>query len=518
MKLLKTLLLGLFILQSTYLFGQELVSSTKTDHAQLKLIPDTTSISSIEPLKLSLIIALEKGWHIYGRNPGDIGLPTTVTWTLPSSMALGESVWPPETPFTFQGVSGMGYSNTITLAQQLKLINPQATQVSFSATVSMLVCKDICVPETAALELTLPVTESPRKNTVHIPQDRSGLWLFFSVMFSAFIGGIILNLMPCVFPILAIKTLSIIKSKDLSSTQRISQTMSYLAGIVSSFAVLGIVLIILRQTGLAVGWGFQLQSPLFVGIFMVILLLVGLNLWGILPAPLWLYRISGLGSSLNHKSHFYTGVLTTVITTPCTAPFMAPAIGYALSHSTIQALSVFIAMGVGLGFPFVVISIFPRLSALLPTPGPWMETFKKLLAIPMLLSALWLGWVLYQQVLPRDITVNTQWEAYSGETFDELQRTNTPFFLDATAAWCLTCQVNEKRVLETREVQALFKQNNICLIKADWTNQNPEITELLDSFNRSGVPFYLYQNGAGEQVILPQLLSKKEIFKLFQTH
>jgi len=407
-----------------------------------------------------------------------------------------------------------------------------------------------------------------------------------------FIGGLLLNLMPCVFPVLFLKVFALVKnSGSARSVERVRDALGYSLGSWGSFVAIGGLLMLLRAGGSRVGWGFQLQSPVFVAALVFLLTTLAINFLGWIEWSFaWLTRFGGrwgdgVGPSRSSFfSSFLTGVLAVVVATPCTAPFMGTALGVALSGDGVLGLSVFAAMGLGLAFPFLLVAIFPRLGEHLPRPGAWMERLKKGMALPLGFTVLWLLWVLEKQTstvafllvvsaittlvafaawtfkrnrsvflwttiaallttlslvgliwlprgfspagaprdgvvdgAPRDgvvdnITVTQgteQWVPFNSELLDQRRVQGKAVFVDFTAAWCLTCQVNERTVLARAEVLSAFREKDVLLMKADWTEQSPVITEALDSVGRKGVPTYVLYSGSTDArpLVLPELLT-----------
>ena len=388
------------------------------------------------------------------------------------------------------------------------------------------------------------------------PQSYVGLSFSLALLF-AFIGGVVLNLMPCVFPILSMKALSLVKMSHTDQRIAAQSGLLYTAGILVAFSLIGGALVALREAGQAVGWGFQLQSPgvnLALGLLM---LAIALNLFGVFEIGT---RIMGVGQTLTaggeRRAAFATGLLAVVVATPCTAPFMAGALGYALVQPAAVALSIFLLLGLGLAFPYLLLSFVPSAGRILPKPGPWMGTFKSVLAFPMLATAVWLFWVIGKQLGVDSMTVGllaalcfafTAWaygrvfqsrrpyawraaaalgliatvfvglriEAYRAApaslagtdagTLGQLElehftpeRVNgyinagEPVFLYFTADWCVSCKVNERVALATDAVGTAFKDRGIKVVEGDWTSEDPLITEWLDRYGRVGVPLYLY--------------------------
>ena len=382
----------------------------------------------------------------------------------------------------------------------------------------------------------------------------------------ALLGGVVLNLMPCVFPVLSIKVLGLIELSGGSPRDVRRHGLAYTAGVLAAFAALGAALIGLRAAGTEVGWGFQLQSPETVAVLAYVLFAMGLSLSGVFYLGSSLQGIgartlpkSGLGGS------FSTGVLAAVVATPCTAPFMATAVGFALTQPAAVALTVILALGLGLALPFLALTLAPHLVGRLPRPGAWMGTLKQLLAFPVYATVAWLVWVLTQQVGPAGLLAasigfvliglaawsfniaqtaapwarrlalgtvaaslvaaaiavagldradpaNTPRAAASSERFTpqrlaELRAADRLVFVNMTAAWCITCLVNEHAALSNAAVKAAFAALDIAYLEGDWTSRNPEITRVLERHGRSGVPLYLLYAGGAEPVVLPQVLT-----------
>ena len=391
----------------------------------------------------------------------------------------------------------------------------------------------------------------------------------------AFVGGLILNIMPCVLPVLAMKALALAGHAGADRRHARAESFTYSAGAVVSFVALGLLIVALRTGGSAIGWGFQLQEPVVVALLALLMFAVGLNLSGVyeveaVTAGDTLARRGGLAGA------FFTGVLAVAVAAPCTAPFMAAAVGYGLTQSAPVVLAVFAVLGLGFALPFLLLGLWPAMHRILPKPGPWMVRLKHILAIPMYGAVLWLLWVLAQQVdrtgliaalvglialglalgvwnatrlkstWPRTIGkvfalvalaatfyavsivgvalppapaeaashAGMKSEPYSAVRLEELRGEKRAVFVDATAAWCITCLVNEEAALSRPAVRQAFAEKNIVFLVADWTNKNPAITALLDAHGRSGVPLYLYYApGAEKPVILPQLLTEGEVLK-----
>ena len=368
-----------------------------------------------------------------------------------------------------------------------------------------------------ALSVDVPIETAPQEPSAPpVPVKRS-LW---TALLFAFIGGLILNLMPCVLPVLSIKILSFVKQAGEDPKAVLAHGLVFSAGVIVSFWALAGTLLFLRAGGQQLGWGFQLQSPVFVGAMAALFFVLALNLFGVFEIGTSFTRLSDLNRGKSGFSgSFFNGVLATIVATPCTAPFMGSALGYAVTQPAWAAMLIFTSLGTGMAAPYMVLSANPNLLKFVPKPGPWMEKMKKGMGVLFLLTVLWLVWVLSQQLAARNATAPQTgeptaalaWEPYSGERVEELRRQGRRVFVDFTAAWCLTCQVNERVVLNSKTVADAFKEKNIALLKADWTSQDPKITQALAAFGRSGVPFYvLYPvNTQAQPVTLPEILTKQ---------
>jgi len=387
----------------------------------------------------------------------------------------------------------------------------------------------------------------------------------------AFLGGLILNLMPCVFPVLSMKAAALAGHAHEPRIARV-QGLAFLAGVLTTFLGLAAVLLVARAAGETAGWGFQLQSPPVIAGLALLMLLIALNLSGVFHLG---GSVQGVGSGLSSRGGvagaFFTGVLAVAVAAPCTAPFMAAAMGYAVVQPAAVALSVFAALGLGLAAPFVLASFTPALLRRLPRPGAWMETLQRLLAFPMYATAAWLAWIFARQTgvaglaelfaaawlvalaawlfgrsqhsgrsLPFRLGAGAAallamaWlgvaalgapgakaesaalaeEAYTPERLAALRAEGRPVFVNFTADWCVTCKVNERVALSSAEVGRAFERTGVVYLKADWTNRDPVIAAALSEHGRAGVPLYLlYAPGAAEPKILPQLLTTGAVIK-----
>lgn len=662
------------------------------DHyVDVRIIPQTDSVKPGETIDLAIEYVIYPHWHLYWKNPGDSGIPIKNTWTLPEGAEIGDIQWPLPEKILVEPLANYGYKDKVTLLQTLKLPETLPTgPLTLSAKVDMLVCNDVCIPETANVQTTLnggaaepadnravieaaralmpallpgshtftqengklvttfkpenadllqdiqletaeffpvewgvinhfpkpentltpesvltikqersdtkletlktlagvltwkdaqgtykgyaveaaPVGIAPAQSQTNVQAEKSAdqapqapvkpeLNTYAAALFFAFLGGLILNLMPCVFPVISMKALSLAKLSGKEKKEARAHGLSYTAGVILSFMVIGMMLVFLKSAGSAIGWGFQLQSPVVVATLAYVLFLVGLNLMGFFEIG---SGLGNIGSKLTNKhslaGSFFTGTLATIVATPCMAPFMAAALGYALVQSAAVALSIFIALGFGLAFPYLFLCYVPAARKFLPKPGAWMNTFKQFLAFPMFAFSIWLVSILAQQAGPEAVfmvllgmmflsmavwlshfkklcscgimartplliclflsllslyavahipTANAVQtaqggfgETYSPGKLSSLLEGKDPVFVEMTAAWCITCKVNHRLAIDINSTRKAFKDANVQYLIGDWTNYDKDITAYLEQFGRNGVPVYVFY-GAPDQ-------------------
>lgn len=399
----------------------------------------------------------------------------------------------------------------------------------------------------------------------------TGAFAIFQALAFAFLGGLLLNLMPCVLPILSLKALSLTEISASSARSAHLSGIFYTLGVVVSFLLLALLMIGLRSAGEQVGWAFHLQNPHIVGALALVMFVVGMNFLGTFELKGGFANLGGLTHRLTEGrgGEFFTGALAVIVASPCTVPFMSPALGFALVQPALISLSVFVSLGLGFALPFLLMALLPKARALLPKPGRWMETFRNLLAFPMFATALWLLWVLGRQAgvdtlslmlaamiglgfalmswgrlqarqgtlrwslsaatgalvaiagaylassvasmpMSRADASANQESTYSDERLSTLHNEGVPVFAYFTADWCITCKVNERVALKSDTVQEYFETSGIEVLVGDWTNEDPAITSVLERHGRSGVPLYLYFKPSGDlnaPLILPSLLT-----------
>ncbi|HMP89842.1 MAG TPA: protein-disulfide reductase DsbD family protein [Kiritimatiellia bacterium] len=410
-----------------------------------------------------------------------------------------------------------------------------------------------------------------------VEQPQLGL---LTISLFAFIGGLILNLMPCVFPVISLKILGFVQQAGENPKKVWHHGLIFAAGVIVSFWILAGILMALRAGGAGIGWGFQLQSPEVLIVLCLLFFALALNLFGVFEIGL---SLTGAGSNLAGKQgwagSFFSGFLATVIATPCTAPFMGVALGYALTQPPVVGLTVFTSLALGMAFPYLLLSRYPALLKKLPKPGAWMETMKQVMGFFLLATVIWLFWVMTSLAQPVTLvalllalllvaigawilgkwdtisrtsgarrrariigiavialgvyaglqniyrldaassTSDGEWEAFSPERLAELRKEGRPVFIDFTAKWCLTCQVNKLTVLRTSEIMQAFRDRGVTLLYADWTDENEVIAAELASHGRQSVPLYvLYPaNSTESPQILPELLTRRIVLDALNT-
>ena len=715
----------LALILSAFGFASVEAKPVRVDSVEVELVADRDSVRAGEPFKIGLKIRHDPHWHTYWRNPGDSGLPTIFELKMPEGFKAGPIQWPAPGRIKVGPLTNFGYEGEILLPV---LVNPPAEPgsgpLNFSTQAQWLVCKDVCIPGEAALNLTLPVARSaaPRpsgwsslfesmaartpdrqmvlkgdlssasgkavllltdesfkpgtsvefypyaegliRNSAAQPltvgqladgqggpgtatvlsvvledavdQDKLQSAGFFSApagilvrdskavevtiqaspfaagwkpetvvatagdttlaaqssqlglgvaMLFAAVGGLILNLMPCVFPVVGLKVLGFVGSDGTSArgAQALRHALAFSAGVIVSFWILAGLLLLVRSSGQALGWGFQLQSPAFVLAMALLFMVIGLNLSGLFEFGLTLTRLGSSGPTQNSLAlNFSAGVLAVLVATPCTAPFMGSALGYTLSQPAMPTLAVFTAMALGMCVPYLLLGAFPGWLRWLPKPGRWMESLKQFLAFPMYAASLWLAWVLAQQAgidailsfgvaaialalaawiygrflqrsnpagmfawfglvgslaiavwaaaqisesrssvsaslgTPIEGVASSPkseapgvWSAWSEQAVERAIGQGKPVFVDFTASWCVSCQVNKKLVLERSAVIQSMQSHQVVMLRADWTQRNPQISAALARFGRNGVPLYVLYDPSGKSPkLLPELLTQ----------
>ena len=534
-----------------------------------------------QPFRVAVKLDHDPHHHTYGKVlPADgTGLVTKLDWALPDGWKIEELPWPePKELISTGGAKSLGYEGIVYLPARVTPAGAAGTTADLSVNVSALVCDpQSCMPIRLAAKLTLPLAataepdpanaavfaavganapasaKSPAiTNKAGEPQRSFVVYLLF-----AFIGGLILNVMPCVFPVLGIKVLGVVQQAGEDRRQVVLHGLAYTLGVLVMFWALGLLVISLGK-----GWGFQLQSPGFVFSLAVFFMIFALNMAGVFEIGA---SAIGVGAELQSRQglggSFFSGLLATIVATPCSAPFLGTALPFAVSLPAAPAMLMFSSIGMGLASPFLLLSIAPDLMRFLPRPGAWMESFKQGLSfllfgtvgymvwvltgmmqdLPMLfvllaLVLVSLGCWIYGRWSPAHLPTRTRrigmitalmalvagmalgwprpqakWEPWSPQKVAELRAARTPVYIDFTAQWCLTCQVN-KRVYKDAGLKALFEKHKVALLKADWTNEDETIRKALTDLGKAAVPVnVLYIPGREEPHILPELLTVENV-------
>ena len=405
-------------------------------------------------------------------------------------------------------------------------------------------------------------------------QKEEGLALVWFVLM-AFLGGLILNIMPCVLPIIFLKFYSNLQVRSFSRKKQLLLNGSYSAGVILSFLLLALIIFLAKKSGESLGWGFHLQSPFFVSLLALLFTLIGFYLLDLLslPASKFLKHFPKFFRDEKIFSHFLTGILSTTAASPCTVPFMASAVGFAFSRTYLEIFTIFFFLGLGLSFPYLILSFFPQVFNLVPSPGKWSEILKKLFSIPLFLTSLWLLSILYLQLDPKTFflslmsfplligavfipkhllnplfkkifvicsmililmililqthlnslqknpllkketaLIDSNWQIFDENKLTYSRRQGVSLFIALGAEWCLTCKFNE-RIFKTREFQNIVEKYNIQLFYGDWTNKTDSISNFLETYNRQGVPFYIFYQGEEKVFIFPSLLTEKSFLE-----
>ncbi len=649
---MKNLIFIAFLLISLGVSAQEI-------HSKAFLIQDHSDFAS--GMKLGVRLELEKDWHSYWENPGDVGAPPQLQITSSLPISQSPTVYSIPTRIRTSPYDSYAYENKMMMYKVVHLDKSSQDEGNISLKIQFdwLVCNDVCIPCSKTFDLDLPISNGSRiddknfaefsfpqfpadvqaqltlqpsytlltitsdqikdvtepdffpsltmqdtfnkfvskeveNNTIKFYYKRSrsveatiqgllklddkrAIWVgkqqdillpdvkkfekvsILYMLLLAFLGGILLNLMPCVLPVVSLKLLSILKGNQDQVGKIRRSNLVFAAGICTSLLVLAIIFILIRAGGQELGWGFQLQSPAIVTFLALLFFLIGLNLIGFFEVvSIPIHWLSGMMRSNVWTSDFLAGFFTTIVATPCTAPFMAVAIGYALTQAGWMILLTFLFLGIGISFPYLLLATFPQLARFLPRPGKWMVTLKEILAFPMFLTVVWLVWVLaqltnsqailtilasfvlltlmfwvnknfpegkqklkttiviaigalaiftaYQPLLNKGVE-EIEWEAFDPEKVTAYAKNNV-VFINFTADWCLTCKTNEQFTFSNDNVVKAVKDYKIKMIKADWTKYNPEITAVLQRHNRAGVPLYLfYKPTLTTPMVLPTLLT-----------
>jgi thiol:disulfide interchange protein len=570
------------------------IGGEDSDKVKASIVSEVKSAVPGQSFRVAVKLIHEAHWHTYGKElpPEVIGKPTKLKWILPEGWSVEDLPWPATKEVdSTDGKKSQGYEGTVYLPAKITAAGKAGDNIQISVKVDALACNpENCMPVKPEAMLSILLSDKVEIDPAAVdvfgiapaaePAAVKGMSVksversFLGYLVFAFIGGLILNVMPCVFPVLGIKIMSVVEQAGEDKKQVLLHGLSYTLGILLCFWGLGGLVIALGKT-----WGFQLQSPGFVYGLCVFFLIFGLNMAGLFEIGA---SAVGVGADLQAKhglsGSFFSGLLATVVATPCSAPFLGSALGYTVTLPAPQAMLMFTMIGIGLASPFLVLSLVPSLVSALPRPGTWMESFKQAMSFLLFGTVAFLAWVLTGMIegqpllfllfslviialgcwiygrwsLPhkpsrtRLIAVlltlgclvggmtfgwpkveknadsqgshvegGLNWEAWSPEKAAQLRAEGKAVYIDYTAKWCFTCQVN-KRVYKDAALQKLIADKKIVLLKADWTNEDPRITKALSDLGKAAVPVnVLYLPGKAEPVILPELLSVNNVSEAF---
>ncbi|MCP4923754.1 MAG: hypothetical protein GY915_06975 [bacterium] len=498
------------------------------------LTPKTEVIERTVPLRLTLESPLE--WHLVAPTleeaQEEYGGEIEFSWDRVENLEHLEIHWPRSTVEEVDGLKTAYYEgevlNVMERSEPVKRftfdltarLKEEGAPLVLEGHLTGVLCRHgQCHPFQVPVILSTDIKPLTLESDVQTYTNEAihySLWVMLGI---AFLGGVILNFMPCVLPVLAMKVFGLIQgSQSPAKPRRVFLRTSL--GIMLSFWLLASVAYFLKEAGETVGWGAHFQEPIFVAVLALIMFVFSLNLWGFfqLRTPQFLNVFLGTkGQNSGALGDISSGFLATLLATPCSAPFLGTAVGVALTQGGTQIFTLFTALGVGFAFPYLVGAAVPTYLVWLPKPGPWMDVLKKFLAVGLLGTAVWLGFVFVEEV--REETIQEEflegdWIPYSEENLIKFVAQGHVVFVDVTARWCVTCHANHAFVLETEEVSQLFDRYKVVRLRADWTRRKPEITALLNRFGRAGIPFnVVFGPGATEGIPLPELLSTSAIEK-----
>ncbi|MBT4880122.1 MAG: hypothetical protein HON43_04025 [Alphaproteobacteria bacterium] len=487
------------------------------------LISSITAISNQNEVQMGLVLETQSPWKIYAHSQnGHVGFPPKINWNHSNNIKDVEIYWPQPKEVESYGETISIYEGKIILPLKVTLKNP-GQHLTMNMHLNYMSCSDMCVPVEQTVTFFVPNGPSSQTDDAKLIEaayststsDHTLNWsLFFMILGFALLGGFILNFMPCVLPVLSLKILSVLKSHNHSAARIRLRFMITVAGILSFFIAFAVSINIAKTFGVTMGWGFQFQNPIFLTILFIALVVFGLGTWGTIniPIPSQVSRWLPTNETHPYLSDYVKGILAAVLATPCTAPFLGTAVGFALGRSPLELLVIFFTIGLGLAIPYILVAMSPKMVHLLPKPGPWMEKLKKILAVGLFGTALWIGSLLGQHVYEKHISIESAsslpWTNFDSEKIPSLVRDGKTVLVTISATWCLTCKFNENFVFNSEEVSAALKNPDIVLMKGDWSKKDERIKKFLMLYQRGGIPFtVIFSPQRPEGVILPELLS-----------
>ena len=511
--------------------------------------------------RVGVRLSMAPGWHIYGAEVGEVGLPTRLAWTIDGG-SVGAIDWPETVEFADAeaGITSNGYAGSVLLASPLELSKWSGAVRMARVDVQFLACNNLCLPGRLALERDLGPLFAGAPTELSLPLTRA--------LLLALVGGLLLNLMPCVLPVLALKAFALAELAGKGRSCVLAHGAGYVAGVLATMLALAAVVIALRAAGTAVGWGFQFQEPAYSLAIAALLVVLALNLFGVFevaaPAGLAYVGASAAGASRS----FFDGLLAVALATPCSAPFLGTAVGFAFASPAPVTLAIFAALGLGLALPLALVALIPGSARLLPRSGAWMGRLRIVLGFALLASAAWLLWIFGRlagsdasaaalgllvalafatwifgslqlaslsgrglvlagavvlaaflalrplaQADAADLHARESAAAsastYSADAVTVNLRAGRPVFVEFTADWCLTCKANERVVLSSSRVQAELARRHFAVLRADWTRRDDAIRRELARFGKAGVPLYVlwFPDAPDAPRVLPELIT-----------
>jgi len=560
----------------------------RPEKAKISVLADRTAYAAGSNARVGARVTIEKDWHVNSHQPTlDYLIPTVLKLELPAG-------WPQETvryptakmrTFAFADKPLSVYDGEVAIVSQIRI--PPGTAAGaypVHAGLRYQACnRSTCLPPvTTKADLTLTV--GPGGTPVESPlfaasagagaeEEKDGAALPPGVLLMlgiAVLGGLILNAMPCVLPVLSLKVFGLVRSAAHGRAEVVRGGLATAAGIFVSFWAMALAAIAARAAGAAVGWGVQFQRPGFVAVLAVVVVLFCLNLWGLfeIHLPQWASRVGGTGPREGAAGHFFSGLFATLMATPCSAPFLGTAIGFALAQKAGIILAIFTGVGFGMALPYLLLAAAPGTARFLPRPGAWMDTVRGAMGFLLAAAAVWLFYVLSAQMSPERVAFiqlgllalalftwmrhrgikgptlrlaagagmaaavagviflaatapphmtsgKTEgliaWTPFDRAKAESLAAAGQLVFVDVTADWCFTCKVNEQLVLETPEVAGAFQRHNVVAMKADWTNRDDQVGDFLAAHGRYGIPFYLLYRPGKTPHVFSELLNKETL-------
>ena len=475
---------------------------------ELVSIKSYTNHNDNNALEVLLEFDIAKDWHIFAPYEQEFGEPLKVEWLNINNENVLEESYSKTKRYNSDIISFDGYETKAFYKSTLNI----KTDDPVDAKIQYMVCKDECISQEKIIKIYKKTTPDFKTKVEQIKEYflsndfvlNIKLWV---VLLMAFAGGIILNLMPCIFPVLSIKIISL---ANMNSEERSIEALFYGIGVIVSMMIIAGLLYGLRIFDSTIGWGFHMQSPYFVGFMFALFVILTLLMLDIINVNnSCLSRFAFLHFE-NHKVNaFMTGLLAVVIATPCTAPFMGAAIAYALMAPIYIYFPIFFTLGLGYALPFAILAWNPlKIKRILPKPGKWMNILKKILSIPLICTCFWLFWVLLAQLGVIVSGKNLAWQDYDSNKVEQALENNQPVFIDFTAKWCITCMVNKQAALQSDNLAKIVKEKNILLLRADATNKDEKISKAMAFYGRASVPLYIYYDGKSDDyLILPQILT-----------